>query len=90
MTRTPSSTSRLASMGFGARAAIHPAQVPIIEEAFRPDDAEVADARRLIEQYDDAMANGAAVFTDDQGRMVDEAIIRGARRTLAIAEGGSA
>ena len=85
-----SSTSRLASMGFGARAAIHPAQVPIIEEAFRPDDAEVADARRLIEQYDDAMAHGAAVFTDDQGRMVDEAIIRGARRTLAIAEGGSA
>ncbi len=84
-----SSTTLLASMGFGARAAIHPAQIAVIEDAFRPDPAEVADARRLIEQYGDAMAAGAAVFTDDHGRMVDEAVVRNARRVVAIADGGS-
>lgn len=76
------STLALRAVGFGARSAIHPAQVSVINEAFTPTAAEVSSARALVERYDAALASGAGVITDERGRMVDEAIVRAARRTL--------
>ncbi|HEX9695267.1 MAG TPA: CoA ester lyase [Actinomycetota bacterium] len=76
------STRALRRMGFGARAAIHPAQIAIINESFTPSPDEVAAARRLIERF---QAAGRGVTTDDDGRMIDEAVIRSARRILAQA-----
>lgn len=37
---------RARQLGFAAKAAIHPAQLPAIHQAFQPTDAEVAEARR--------------------------------------------
>lgn len=72
-------TETLRRMGFGARAAIHPAQVAIINEAFTPSADEVDAAQRIIERF---AAAGGAACTDDDGRMIDEAIVRSARRVL--------
>lgn len=77
-----SSTEALRRMGFAGRAAIHPAQVPVINEVFTPDLEEVQAARRLLALYEEA---GGGVCLDEDGRMVDEAVVRAARRTLALA-----
>jgi citrate lyase subunit beta/citryl-CoA lyase len=69
-------------MGFGGRAAIHPAQVGVINDVFTPSPREVAAAREVIASFE-AAGGGASV--DDEGRMVDEAVVRAARRTLSIA-----
>lgn len=76
------STRALAAAGFGARAAIHPAQVPVINEAFAPTAEELAAAERLVTAFDAAVARGEGVIVDDTGRMVDEAVVRRARRLL--------
>jgi citrate lyase subunit beta / citryl-CoA lyase len=79
------STQALERLGFGSRWAIHPAQVPIINEVFTPTAGEVSAAQRLIEQHEAALAAGRGVFVDDHGRMADEAVVRSARRILARA-----
>jgi citrate lyase subunit beta/citryl-CoA lyase len=71
-----SSVQALRQSGFGAVQAVHPEQIPVINEAFTPTDAEYDRASRLIES-----AQGGA-FLDESGRMVDEAVLRSARRTV--------
>lgn len=73
------STLALKRMGFGARAAIHPAQVPVINDVFTPSEEEIVAARRILERFE---AAGRGVTTDDDGRMIDDALVRSARRTL--------
>jgi len=75
------SSESLRRMGFGARAAIHPAQVGVVNEVFTPTAAAIEAARRLLERFE---SNGGGVFVDDQGRMVDAAVVRAARRTLSL------
>ncbi|GAA1255327.1 CoA ester lyase [Sphaerisporangium rubeum] len=70
------------AMGFRGRAAIHPAQLPVIVAAYRPTAPEIAAAEAVLT----ASGAGATVLPD--GRFVDEAIIRQARATLADATGG--
>jgi citrate lyase subunit beta/citryl-CoA lyase len=79
------STDALRRVGFGSRWAIHPAQVPIINQAFTPSPEEEEAARRLVELYDGALDRGVGVVVDEGGQMVDEAVVRAARRTLARA-----
>ncbi len=76
------STIKLRDTGFGARSAIHPAQVEVINEVFTPTDDEISVARALVARFDEALAEGAGVITDERGRMVDEAIVRAARRVV--------
>jgi citrate lyase subunit beta/citryl-CoA lyase len=77
------STDALRRLGFGSRWAIHPAQVPIINQIFTPALEQVNAARRLIERHDSAVRQGTGVCVDEDGHMVDEAVVRAARRTLA-------
>jgi citrate lyase subunit beta/citryl-CoA lyase len=65
------------AMGFRGRAAIHPAQLPVIAAAYRPTEAEVAAAREVV-----AAAGAGAVALPD-GRFVDEAVVRQARDVLS-------
>jgi len=66
--------------GFAASACIHPDQVAIIRDAYRPDAATLAWARAVLE----AAGSEGGVFRF-QGRMVDEPVLRHARATLARA-----
>jgi len=79
------STRAVKRMGYVGRACIHPAQAAIVNEVFTPTADEVAAAKDLIARFDAAMAAGDGVCLDAQGRMVDEAVVRQARRTLFLA-----
>jgi citrate lyase subunit beta/citryl-CoA lyase len=79
------STEALRRLGFGSRWAIHPAQVPIINQTLMPTPEQLEAARRLVERYDGALDQGVGVGVDEDGKMVDEALVRAARRILARA-----
>ena len=74
------STMALRRSGFEARQAIHPAQAPIIEDVMTPTAEETQRAEKLLRLVE---AAGGGVCIDDDGRMIDEAVLRSARRTLA-------
>ena len=74
------STVALRRLGFGGRAAIHPAQVPIVNEVFTPTVGELERARAQLAAF--AAAGGGACVGPD-GTMIDEAVVRSARRVLA-------
>lgn len=75
-------------LGFVGRAAIHPAQLPVIEAAFRPSDADIADARRVLDAIAEAAEHDRGVLTLPDGRMLDRAMIRAAERTVTLADEG--
>lgn len=74
------STLALKRLGFRGRACIHPAQVSVVNEVFTPTEEEFGEARDLIARFE---AAGTGVVTDARGRMVDEAVVRAARRLLS-------
>jgi citrate lyase subunit beta/citryl-CoA lyase len=76
-------TRALRRQGFGGRAAVHPAQVPVINEVFTPSSAEMEQAAMVVERFDAAAASGSGVAVTGDGRMIDEAVVRAARRVLA-------
>ncbi|GAT73102.1 citrate lyase beta subunit [Microbacterium sp. HM58-2] len=69
-----------AASGFRATACIHPKQVAVIREAYRPDDAEVAWAHAVL-----ATAEGERGVFRFEGRMIDEPVLRHARSVIARA-----
>jgi citrate lyase beta subunit len=73
-----------ARLGYAGKMAIHPDQIAVIASAFTPTDAEVARARRLVEEHARHQAAGAGVFVLE-GRMVDWPMVRAAERLLARA-----
>lgn len=76
--------TRLArDLGFTGKALIHPAQIEIVETVFRPTDAEVAYARRVVEAFEAAEAEGAGAVALD-GQMVDLPVVERARRVLQL------
>lgn len=71
-------------MGYAGKMAIHPKQVPVIQEAFTPSDAEIEKARLLVEIHAAHQAGGEGVFVLD-GKMVDWPMVRTAQRLLSRA-----
>ncbi|HUZ80618.1 MAG TPA: aldolase/citrate lyase family protein, partial [Gaiellaceae bacterium] len=69
-------------LGFGGKHAIHPAQLPIIEQAFTIGADELARDRALVEAFD--RGGGGAVRGG--GGLVDAPIARRARKRLAVSE----
>jgi citrate lyase subunit beta/citryl-CoA lyase len=80
-----SSTRALRRLGYRSRACIHPDQLAVIHEVFTPSAEEVAGARALVDRFEEAVREGRGVVTGPDGRMVDEAVVRIARRVLASA-----
>lgn len=77
------STRRLRRLGFYGRAAIHPAQIPIIHRVFEVTAHEIAAARRLLSSFDAASSAGDGATLDENGRMIDEAVVRRSRMIIA-------
>jgi citrate lyase subunit beta/citryl-CoA lyase len=65
--------------GFTGRLAIHPDQVALINSSFTPSEADIAEARRVVEAF--ANAPGAGVVGIG-GRMYDLPHLKAAQRTL--------
>ena len=72
-------------MGFTGKHAIHPAQLDIINEVFSPAPDEVAYARRIMDAWDKAEAEGRGSLALD-GRMVDVPVVKRAQNLLAFAD----
>lgn len=72
-------------MGFDGKTLIHPAQLAIANEVFAPSEAEVDLARRQIDAFDAAKAQGKGVAVVD-GRIVENLHVDTARKTLARAD----
>ena len=71
--------------GFTAKMAIHPAQVPVINEAFTPSAGAVARSQAIVRAFADA-GNPGVVGID--GQMYDRPHLRRAERLLARARRG--
>jgi len=69
--------------GFFGRSVIHPAQLPVVHEACRPDPDDVAWARSLV---DTVRETGEAAWVDSTGRFVDKAVVERALWLLAADE----
>jgi malyl-CoA/(S)-citramalyl-CoA lyase len=76
---------RAAALGFEGKWAIHPSQIDLANEAFSPSDAEVAQARRVLEAMAQAAREGKGAVALD-GRLIDIASIRQAEVIVKKAE----
>jgi citrate lyase subunit beta/citryl-CoA lyase len=76
--------SRARRDGFTGMMAIHPDQVPAINAAFTPSEAEIAHARAVVAAFE---ANPGAGALSLDGRMIDRPHLLQAQRTLAAAAG---
>lgn len=74
-----------AELGFDGKTLVHPGQVEPCNEVWAPTDTEVEHAGRVIEAFDEAVADGRGVATVD-GRMIENLHVENARRVLAVAE----
>lgn len=72
-------------LGFDGKTLIHPAQLAVANDAFAPTDEEIDLARRQIEGYEQALAEGKAVAVVD-GKIVENLHVETARKTLDRAE----
>ncbi|WP_422735284.1 HpcH/HpaI aldolase/citrate lyase family protein [Micromonospora sp. WMMD729] len=72
-------------LGFLGRAAIHPRQLPVIVDAFRPVDREVARAEELLAAVAEAQQRDSGTVVLPDGRFADRAMVAAARRTVDLA-----
>ena len=72
-----------AALGFVATACVHPAQVPVVRTAYRPDDDRVEWARAVL-----AAAQGSAGVFAFRGAMVDGPLLRQAETIVRLSGAG--
>lgn len=70
-----------AATGFSGTVCIHPTQVAVVRGAYRPSAEALTSAREILAEAA-AANNGVFLF---RGRMIDEPVLRQARRLLAMA-----
>jgi citrate lyase subunit beta/citryl-CoA lyase len=73
---------RSRKLGFTGASVIHPSQIAILNEEFRPSAEEVQKARRVVGAFEHAKQGNAGAIEVD-GKMVDLPVVERARRTLA-------
>ena len=68
-------------LGFVGASAIHPLQVPVLNEEFAPTAGEVDRAERMVVAYDKAYAEGVGAV-QFEGAMIDIPVVERARTVL--------
>ena len=68
--------------GFSGKIAIHPDQVPVINEAFTPSEAEVNHAQRVVDVFAENPGAGAIGL---EGKLLDKPHLKQAAHILAMA-----
>jgi len=72
-------------LGFDGKTLIHPKQIDAANTAFAPDATAVADARKMIEGFEAAAAEGKGVVVID-GKLVENLHVENAKRLVAMAD----
>ena len=75
---------RARDLGFIGKSCIHPSQVALANEAFRPTDAEIAHAVKVVEAVAAAAAQGVGAYMVN-GQMIDEPFVRRAQAIVGQA-----
>jgi citrate lyase beta subunit len=70
------------SLGFGAKACIHPAQLAIVNRVFAPSEPEIEWARSVLAAYDEGIRDGRGAVALN-GELIDVPIVERARKILA-------
>lgn len=86
-TRLRTEAARSKALGFSAKACVHPAQIPTVNQVFAPTSREIAWARKVDDGFRAAHEQGRGVVLVG-GEMVDAPIARRARAILAEATRG--
>jgi len=74
------------AMGFSGKISIHPSQIDVINAVFTPSEAELAEARELVAEFDEHARRGLYAFRF-KGQMVDAPHLARARKVIARAGG---
>jgi citrate lyase subunit beta / citryl-CoA lyase len=83
------------AMGFTGMGCVHPRQIRIIHEAFRPTDEDLARAERIVAAFEEAQSRGLGVVSLGS-KMIDAPVVLRAQqlvaqaRALGLAPGGGA
>ena len=75
-----------ASLGYTGKTCIHPSQVVMANDAFRPSDEAIAHALRILDAAAQAEAEGVGAYVVD-GKMIDPPFLRSAQALVANAKG---
>ena len=78
------STLQAKSAGFFGRSVIHPSQIEIVNEIFTPSETELAQAKELLQWYDQMQQSGQSVMALPNGDLLDPANIHYARFQVAL------
>lgn len=74
-----------AAMGFTGKQAIHPSQIPVIQDAFRPSDVKIQWAKGLVAAFEQAQGEGKGAFVYE-GNMIDMPLLKQAYNILRFAQ----
>lgn len=73
-----------ASIGYTGKSCIHPSQISFANQAFRPSNAAIAHALKVVEAERDAQARGLGAYVVD-GKMIDPPFVRSAHAMVETA-----
>ena len=73
------------NLGYDGKICLLPRQLEVAHRVFRPSDAELDHARRLIARYAEATARGIGTI-DFEGKMIDGPLLKRAQRLVALGE----
>jgi citrate lyase subunit beta/citryl-CoA lyase len=79
------STNKIRDLGFQGKLCIHPDQIPVVNKAFTPTEAQVARATKIVEAFASAEAAGSSSIQLD-GQFIDYPIVYAAQRIVAISQ----
>ena len=72
-------TSR--ALGFEGMGCIHPAQIPVIHQAFAPSKAEIEKAQKIVAAYEEAQQKGLGVVSLGS-KMIDPPVVNRALKLV--------
>ena len=72
------------ALGFEGMGCVHPAQIPVIHEAFAPTAAEIEKARKIVAAYNEAQEKGLGVVSLGS-KMIDPPVVQRALKLMARA-----
>jgi citrate lyase subunit beta / citryl-CoA lyase len=72
-------------LGFQGKLVIHPSQIDIVNEVFKPTNQEIEEAGLIVAAFEEALSGGLGVV-QFRGKMVDKPVAEQARKILEFAE----
>jgi citrate lyase subunit beta/citryl-CoA lyase len=73
------------ALGFEGMGCIHPAQIPVIHEAFAPSPAEIEKALKIVAAFEEAQQRGLGVVSLGS-KMIDPPVVQRAQKLVELAK----